>query len=105
MASTLEDCEGFDWDDGNSNKNWYLPGVNDQECEEMFSNVPVIVALDQGHSASEARHTALGRTNSGRRLFIAFTVRSKLFRVISAREMNRREGRRYEEEIKRNPEF
>jgi uncharacterized DUF497 family protein len=105
MASILEECEGFDWDDGNSKKNWYLHGVTDEECEEVFSNIPIIVAFDQGHSANEIRHTAIGRTNSGRRIFIAFTVRNLLFRVISAREMNRREERRYEEEIKRNTEF
>ena len=102
MASILENCEGFEWDEGNSNKNWYLHGVTDKESEEIFSNIPIIVAEDRGHSGREKRDQALGRTDSGRRLFVAFTVRNLLVRIITARDMNNREDRRYEEEIKRN---
>lgn len=102
MASPLENFEGFDWDDGNSSKNWRGHRVSDAECEQVFFNMPLIVATDRSHSAAERRFQALGRTDSGRLLFVAFTVRGPLIRVISAREMNRREERRYEEEIKRD---
>lgn len=102
MATILEDCEGFEWDNGNSGKNWYKHEVTDRESEEVFSNAPIIVALDVRHSRGEMRHTALGHCDSGRRLFVSFTVRDHWIRVISAREMNQRENRRYEEEIKRN---
>ncbi len=102
MASILENCEGFDWDEGNSNKNWYLHRVNDKESEEFFSNLPVIVAEEKGQSSDERRNHALGRTDSGRCLFVAFTVRGSLVRGITSRDMNKREERRYEEEIKRN---
>ena len=103
MASILENCEGFEWDDGNTNKNWSSHFVTDAECEEVFFNVPLIVAIDKKHSHKEPRFQALGETNSGRCLFVAFTIRARLIRVISSREMNKRENRRYEEEIKRNP--
>jgi uncharacterized DUF497 family protein len=103
VAPVLDDIEGFEWDEGNSSKNWYGHEVTDAECEELFANRPIIVALDVKHSkGGEARHTALGQTNKGRWLFAAFTVRNSLIRVITCRYMNGREVRRYEEEIKRN---
>ncbi len=51
---------------------------------------------EEKHSGQESRFYALGQTDAGRRLFIVFTVRGTLIRVISAREMNRREKREYE---------
>jgi uncharacterized DUF497 family protein len=102
MSPILENCEGFDWDEGNSNKNWHRHRVTDGECEEVFFNFPLIVANDRDHSGKENRFAALGRTDDHRRLFIAFAIRRSLVRIISARDMNKNENRRYEEEIKRN---
>jgi|SRR5437762_11031296 len=102
MPSILENCEGFEWDEGNSNKNWHRHRIMDSECEEIFSNFPLSVVIDKGHSNREQRFQALGLTNSKRRLFVAFTIRGPMIRVISAREMNKKETCRYEEEIKRN---
>lgn len=99
----LDGIEGFEWDEGNSGKNWYGHEVANAESEEVFANRPLIVAVDVKHSKEgEARHTALGHTNNDRWLFAAFTIRNRLIRVISCRDMNRHEVRRYEEEIKRN---
>jgi uncharacterized DUF497 family protein len=85
------DCAGFDWDAGNSDKNWTKHRVSDDECEEIFFNQPVVVRADQPRSGGEARYYALGQTDQGRRLFVAFTLRGKLIRVISARDMNHNE--------------
>jgi uncharacterized DUF497 family protein len=52
---------------------------------------------DREHSEQEVRHLALGHTDSGRLLFISFTVRRSLIRVISARDMTRKEVRTYEQ--------
>jgi uncharacterized DUF497 family protein len=95
MSSILEKCTGFQWDDGNLDKNWYLHQVTNSECEEVFFNLPIIIAPDVRHSQREQRFYALGRTDANRWLFIAFTVRDTLIRVISAREMNKRETRKY----------
>ena len=105
MKSIIDNCEGFEWDDGNSNKNWQLHGVTDGECEDVFFNLPLIIAADKSHSDAEQRFFALGRTDANRRLFIAFTVRNKLIRVISARDMTKSENRKYAEKIKRNSDF
>ena len=105
MKSVVENCEGFEWDEGNSNKNFYLHNVTDGECEDVFFNLPLIIADDKAHSAVEKRFFALGKTDAKRRLFIAFTVRNKLIRVISARNMTKSENRKYAEKIKRDSDF
>ena len=105
MKADIENCEGFEWDEGNSNKNWHLHGVTDGECEDVFFNLPLIIASDKTHSEIEKRFFALGQTDANRRLFIAFTVRNKQIRVISARDMTRSEMRKYAEKIKRDSEF
>ncbi len=101
MAGILDNCEGFDWDDGNSGKNWHRHRVTDGECEEIFFNVPLIVAADL-NSNDEKRFFALGRTEDDRRVFVAFTIRDRLIRVISARDTTASERRKYEEKRKRD---
>ena len=101
MSGILEQCTGFQWDDGNRDKNWYLHQVTNSECEEVFFNLPLIVAPDAKHSQSEKRFFALGRTDADRWLFIAFTIRDNLIRVISARDMNKREIRKYAAKLQR----
>lgn len=91
----LISCTGFDWDDANKKKNWNLHQVTAEEAEELFFNVPIIVRSDVGHSGKEKRYYALGRTDRSRYLFVAFTIRRNTIRVISVRDMNRRERTLY----------
>jgi len=106
--SSLTECVGFDWDAGNSGKNWTKHRVSDSECEEVFFNNPLVVRKDVEHSEEEPRSYALGQTDRSRTLFVVFTVRGKLIRVISARDMTRKERRIYqtyeETEEKDHPE-
>lgn len=102
MKSSIQNCDGFEWDEGNSLKNWHLHNVTDGECEDIFFNLPLIIASDKKHSEIENRFFALGRTDADRWLFIAFTVRGNLVRVISARDMTKSEERIYVEKIKRD---
>jgi hypothetical protein len=71
--------------------------VSRAECEQVFFNRPLRGAPDAGHSRSEARLAVFGRTDAGRLLFVAFTLRGSLVRVIPARDMSRRERRIYEQ--------
>ncbi len=89
-------CKGFQWDEGNAEKNWIKHRVSDSESERVFFNRPLVVAEDEKHSEIERRYYALGHTDGGRSLFVVFTIRSDLIRVISARDMNRRERRLYD---------
>ncbi|MDB6091831.1 MAG: hypothetical protein JWN85_4615 [Gammaproteobacteria bacterium] len=94
----LEKVTGFDWDDGNSRKN-DRHGVSMAEAEQVFFNTPVLMLPDPAHSQAEPRYHALGKTIDGRRLHITFTLRSegKLIRVISARDMHRKERAHYDQ--------
>ncbi|MCY4487631.1 MAG: BrnT family toxin [Deltaproteobacteria bacterium] len=91
---------GFQWDDGNARKNTDKHGVEQAEAEQVFFNEPWLVVTDVGHSATEIRFHALGKANAGRRLHVTFTLRDNdtRIRVISARDMSRRERARYEQE-------
>jgi len=90
---------GFDWDEGNSRKNANKHGVSQSEAEAIFFNEPLLVLDDAKHSGIEARYHALGETDDARLLHITFTLRQygTLIRVISARDMHRKERMIYEE--------
>lgn len=105
MKNIVTDCKGFQWDEGNLDENWYLHQVTNGECEEVFFNLPLIIASDTKHSDQEQRLYALGRTDTNRWLFIAFTIRDELIRVTSARDMNDRETRKYAERVERYTGF
>ena len=92
----LSKCSGFQWDEGNSEKNWIAHRVTRAECEQVFFNRPLVVAESHTHSQQERRYYGLGHSDSDRRLFVVFTIRGALVRVISARDMSRRERGVYE---------
>jgi len=92
----LLSCVGFDWDDENIDKNWIKHKVTPTECEQIFFNHPLIIHGDIKHSKNENRYYSLGQTNSKRLLFIAFTIRKNLIRIISAKDMHKKERRVYE---------
>lgn len=96
MKNMLSQWVGFDWDKGNSRKNWTRHRVTPPECEQIYFNQPLIVKNDIKHSENESRFFALGQTDDDRKLFIAFTVRKDKIRVISARDMSRKEREVYE---------
>jgi len=95
----LDQIAGFDWDDGNSRKSADKHDVSQAEAESMFFNDPLIVVEDARHSERERRFNALGKTSQNRLLHITFTLRQNgtMIRVISARDMHRRERKAYEQ--------
>jgi uncharacterized DUF497 family protein len=93
----LEKCIGFEWDEGNREKNQRKHSVLPAECEQIFFNAPLLLHEDKKHSQVEKRMYALGKTDWDRRLFIAFTIRNKLIRIISARNMSKKERLFYEQ--------
>jgi uncharacterized protein len=95
----LDRIEGFDWDSGNNRKSTDKHGVSQAEAETIFFNDPLILAEDTRHSEREPRFNALGKTAQHRLLHVTFTLRQNgtLIRVISARDMHRKERRAYEQ--------
>ncbi len=92
--------DGFDWDRGNSAK-CQKHGLSVEAIERLFTR-PLAILPDVAHSDEERRFRAIGRTDSGRSVFIVFTLRRKgnaqLIRPISARYMHKKEIDSYEEE-------
>jgi uncharacterized DUF497 family protein len=88
---------GFEWDEGNARKN-ERHGVSQVEAEDVFFDPRLLVVPDPRHSAAEPRFHALGETFLGRRLHVTFTLRfdGTQIRVISARDMHRKERDTYE---------
>jgi hypothetical protein len=96
------DITGFDWDSGNIDKNWKKHLVMSKEAEEVFINIPRVVLSDTKHSKVERRFKIFGVTNINRKLSITFTIRNYKFRIISARDMNKKERSKYEEKTEIN---
>jgi len=96
ILNKLITCTGFQWDKANTEKNWLKHSVTPSECEQIFFNIPMIVANDEKHSLKEDRYYVLGKTDKDRGLFIAFTIRGNYIRVISARDMNKKERQVYD---------
>ena len=92
----VQECTGFQWDRYNIQKSLKKHNVSPIECEQAFFNRPLIVVEDVLHSQDEERFYALGKTDQGRKLFVAFTIGKKLIRVISSRDMHKKEGKIYE---------
>ena len=104
IANLIARCNGFEWDRGNSGKNWIGHQVSDKEAEQVFVCVPLKFADDPKHSQIEPRYLALGKTRENRLQFVAFTIRglrmtdrAGKIRIISARDMNARDKKDYAE--------
>ena len=91
----LLSCTGFEWDKNNTAKNWFAHKVSPSECEQIFFNKPIIIKDATEHKSTEVRFYAMGQTDENRQLFIVFTIRKNLIRVISARDMSKKERKVY----------
>jgi uncharacterized DUF497 family protein len=92
---------GFDWDHGNSQKSLDKHAVTTREAEEIFNDSRLLILIDELHSVEEPRFHAYGMTLTHRKLQVSFTLRQAgvWIRVISARDMSRKERTRYEQKI------
>ena len=85
----------FQWDKGNIDKNLLKHRVANEECEEVFFDENKKLYKDELHSGKEARYILIGKTKLNRLLFIVFTQRRNKVRVISARDLNKKESKLY----------
>lgn len=91
LSSPIE----FEWDKYNIEhigKHKVKPG----ECEQVFFNIPLTVEIDLVHSHGEERYFVLGKTNMNRTLVVIFTLRKAKIRIITARDVNKKERINYE---------
>lgn len=85
----------FDWNKGNIGKN-KKHNVEDKEAEEIFFDKNKVIYRDVLHSQKEKRWIIIGKTKKERLLFVVFTIRKNKIRIISARDINRKEVILYE---------
>lgn len=88
----------FDWDQWNIQKNEIKHGVSSLEAESAFFDPDYLMFDDITHSQSEERYILFGKGMENRVLMIAFTLRNKRIRVITARTASKKEREFYEEE-------
>lgn len=86
----------FLWDKGNKDKNWAKHKVTNEECEEVFFDSNKKISKDKIHSFKEKRHIILGKTKTKRLLYTVFTLRNEKIRIISSRDINKKEEKFYE---------
>lgn len=86
----------FNWDLHNIHKSWNKHQVDYRECEQAFTNPPYLIFEDVKHSQTESRYTLFGKSDKERFLYITFTLRNTQIRIISARDMNKKERSKYE---------
>lgn len=91
--------DGFDWDQGNERK-CQKHGLTKSDIEVFFQS-KVWISPDIKHSSQEERFLALGRSGSGRPMFVVFTLRIQgnitRLRPIGARYMHQKEVQKYEQ--------
>lgn len=92
----LPDAVAFQWDEANEEKIWVKHRVSKEEAEDTFYDTKRIFFDDIKHSKQEKRYIILGKTKKRRVLFVAFTLRNKKIRIVSARPINRKEVALYE---------
>jgi len=88
--------EGFDWDQANVS-HILRHDVTPFEVEEVTSGRNVVIparTIDR-----ERRWKLFGKTLSGRYLIVVFTTRRKLFRTVTAYEMNVAERSKYAAQV------
>jgi len=90
----------FEWDQGNERKNWLKHRITAEEAEEPFFSDDYLVLDDKIHSSKgEIRNILIGKSNSGKILFVAYTIRAAKIRIISARKADRKEVLIYEKAL------
>ena len=85
----------FEWDEGNIGKN-KKHDVEDKEAEEAFFDEGKVIYKDHLHSQVEERFIILGKTRKDRLLYVVLTKRANKIRIISARDINKKERYIYE---------
>lgn len=86
----------FEWDKGNSEKP-RKHSLTLEETEEAFLDDNKVIFGDWKHSVTEQRITLLGKTSKGQLLNITYTMRGNKIRIITARPVNKKEVKLYEE--------
>jgi uncharacterized DUF497 family protein len=98
---TIKSSLIFEWDMGNID-HIAKHKVKPQEAEEVFFDKKSQVSRDIRHSKSEDRFIIIGKTKKNRLLYQVFTFRGNKMRIISSRDLNKKEVKLYEKKTNRS---
>jgi len=101
MNKGFVDVTGFDWNEANIS-HVARHKVTSEEAEDIFFDKNNVIDEDVAHSLSEKRFIIIGKTQTGRLLYQVFTKRKNKIRIISSRDINKKEVKLYEEKISRS---
>jgi uncharacterized DUF497 family protein len=87
----------FEWDPDKATANLRKHKVSFSEASTVFGDFLGVTAADPDHSADEHRFITVGLSSSRRLLMVAHADRSGRVRIISARKLNQKERKAYEE--------
>jgi uncharacterized DUF497 family protein len=91
------DAMEFEWDPGKAAANLAKHKVAFSDAATVFGDPLAITYHDSEHSDQEDRFITFGTTAAGRLVAVVHADRSDRIRIISARNMTRRERKQYEE--------
>jgi hypothetical protein len=91
----------FEWGITKAKTNLRKHRVAFSEATTVLRDRLSITIHDPDHSANEDRNITIGASIAGRFLMVAHTDRGDRTRIISARELTRKERKAYENEIQR----
>lgn len=84
----------FDWDEANT-EHIARHGVDPDEAEEALSDPARVATKSYMGANGEKRVAVIGQSESGRYLTVIFTVRHGTIRVVTARDAEPNEKKRY----------
>lgn len=87
----------FEWNENKAATNRSKHGVSFEEAQTVFDDPLYVDFYDPDHSDEEDRYIIVGESRRGRLLIVSYTERGKTIRLISAREVTRKEREVYEE--------
>ncbi|WP_223568447.1 BrnT family toxin [Agrobacterium tumefaciens] len=93
----------FEWDEEKNRSNIRKHGVGFRTAIRIFENA-VLSWVDEPVAYGETRYHTIGQIEGIVFLAVIHTDRAGLIRIISARPANRRERKRYDEEIRKRTE-
>ena len=87
----------FEWDNSKALENLRKHGVSFHEAASIFGDPLAVSYPDPEHSIAEHRYLTFGQSSKARLLVVSHTDRGDRIRVVSTREMTRKERIDYEQ--------
>jgi uncharacterized DUF497 family protein len=86
----------FEWNENKNAENFKKHGVSFEKAENAFEDENAVELFDELNSDTEIRFQIIA-LSSKRLLFVAFTVRKEIVRIISARKADAKQVKIYNE--------